>query len=97
MTKHLGAVLATTLFVCAVLTAWLSVRYFFSVRELQRLQQQYAFINNTRSTVQALAQEAVEYGKRNPAIEPILQQFDLKPKAPGSGAPAALPPRPATK
>jgi len=92
MKNHLGAVLATALFMSAVLAAWLAVRYYFSVSELQRLQQQYVFITNTRNGAQGLANEALEYGKRNPAIDPILLQFDLKPKPASAPAATSKPP-----
>jgi len=31
--------------------------------------------------VQALAGEAIEYSKRNPAMDAVLRPYDLKPKA----------------
>jgi hypothetical protein len=42
-------------------------------------------MNARRSMVQALANEAVEYSKTNPSIDPILFEFDLKPKPAGTG------------
>lgn len=86
----IGAILVGLLFVCALVTTWLSVRYYFSVKDLSKLQAQYVFVNNTWSAVQSLATEAVQYSKHNPAIDPILQQFDLKPKS--AAVPAANPP-----
>jgi hypothetical protein len=85
-------VLVGILFACALFTAWISVRYFFSVREAQGLQAQAIFINNTRNAVQGLANDAVEYSKRNSAIDPILQQFDIKLRP--TNAPASAPPAP---
>ena len=90
----LGSLLVGILFVCAVLTTWASVRYFFSLREAQRLQAQTIAINNTRNATQALANEAVEYSKRNPAIDPILQQFEIKPKATNALTPSPPSPLP---
>ena len=66
--------------VCAIYTVWLSIRVFFSAQELQQLQFQYARVEQTQEALRALASEAVEYGKKHPSIEPILQQFELKPK-----------------
>jgi hypothetical protein len=74
--------------VCAAFTVWVSVRYFFSMKEVQRLQGQTVTINNTRNAAQALANESVEYSKRNPAIDPILHQFDIKAKPTNAIAPA---------
>ena len=88
----IGAVLVGLLFVCAVLSTGLAIRYYFKVKQLTRLQGQYVFVNNTWSAVQSLANDAVQYSKKNSAIDPILQQFDLKPKA--AANPAANPPAP---
>jgi len=74
--------------VCALYTVWLSVRYYFSVRELQQLQYQYVAVEQTRNALQSLANEALEYSRTNPSIDPILQQFDLKPKPGATNAPA---------
>ena len=61
------------------LTAWFTMRYRFALKELQRLQIDYSKMTAHRNVVQALANEAVEYSKTNPAIDPILFEFDLKP------------------
>jgi len=89
----IGAILVGLLFVCAVLTTWMAVRYYFSVKELAKLQGQFTFVNNTWSAVQALANDAVQYSKQYPAIDPILQQFDLKPKPATAIPPASKPAR----
>jgi hypothetical protein len=73
--------------VCALYTMWLSVRYFFSVRELQQLQSQYVSVEQARSAIQSLASEALEYSKSHPAIDPLLRQFDLKPRLGATNAP----------
>ena len=85
----LGAVLVTLLFMAALGTAWLSVRYLFATRELQRLQAAAASMNGTLSAAQMLANEAVEYSRHNPAIDPILQQYELKAKPAASPGPVA--------
>jgi len=81
-------VLVIILSLCALFAAWVSVRYFFSMREAQRLQGQAIAINNTRNAAQALANDAVEYSKRNPAMDPVLQEFDIKARATNAPAPA---------
>jgi hypothetical protein len=43
------------------------------------------------AAMQSLANDAVDYGRRNPAIDPLLNQFDLKPRP---AAPPATPPAP---
>jgi hypothetical protein len=44
-------------------------------------------ITRTTSAVQALANDAIEYSRRAPAIDPILQQFELKPRPAPEPAP----------
>jgi len=83
--------------VCALYTVWLSVRVFFTVRELQQLQYTYARIEQTQEVTQSLANEAVEYSKKNPAIDPILQQFELKPKTGSTNAAAPIVPKSSAK
>jgi len=67
----------------SVVLCWL---YISSTRDLRALQAQVGFINNNRSIMTALANDAVEYSKRNPDIDPILVTVGLKA---GKGAPAS--------
>jgi hypothetical protein len=76
--ESISAVLVLLLFVSALFAVWLSVRWFFSVKEMQEFQFQQARISNTRAAAQALANDAVQYGRKNPAIEPILAEFNLR-------------------
>jgi hypothetical protein len=69
-----------------VATAGLAGLYVRSVQKLNRLQFQTAVINRNRALANSLANEAVEYSKRNPAIDPVLQSVGLKPKAGASPA-----------
>jgi hypothetical protein len=74
--------------VCALYTIWLSVTYYACGAQLQRLQYQYAAIDQTQSALDALLNEALAYGKQHPAIEPVLEKFVPKPaptNAPVSG------------
>jgi hypothetical protein len=88
----LAPLLVGVLLLVGLLTALFTVRYYFSLKELQRLQIEYARMTSRRNTVQALANEALEYSKTNPAIDPILFEFELKAK-PGAAAPSQ--PKPA--
>jgi hypothetical protein len=54
----------------------------------QKLQGQLAVANRNREIVRAMATDALEYSKKNPALDPLLQQLELKPKP---AAPAAKP------
>ncbi|MEW6157276.1 MAG: hypothetical protein AB1813_07575 [Verrucomicrobiota bacterium] len=82
-----GAVLASLLVLLVAATALFSYSYIRSVQKMQHLQVQSAMINFQRNRVQALANDTLEYSKRNPAIDPLLQSIGLKPKTDsGTGA-----------
>jgi hypothetical protein len=68
-----------------VLSVIFCALYISSTRELRRLQWQMTFINSRTSAITSLANETLEYSKRNPAIDPILEAFNIKPK---TGTPA---------
>jgi hypothetical protein len=74
----------------ALFSVWVGFNYYFSTRELQKLQATALSMSGRLNAAQSLANEAVEYSKRNPAIDPILFQFELKPK-PGAASPAPAP------
>jgi hypothetical protein len=74
----------------SVVLCWL---YISNTRELRSLQGQANIINNNRTVMTALANDTMEYSKKNPAIDPILESVGLKP---GKAAPAAAA-KPATK
>ena len=90
----LAGLLVGLLSASALVAAWLSVRWFLTVREMQELQVQFAVVNNARAAAQALSNDALTYARKNPAIEPILQEFNLRP--PGVATNQA-PARPAGK
>lgn len=56
----------------------LGLRYDHQARLNRRLQAQFANVQNTRMMTEALVNDAMEYGKRNPAINPILLQAGAK-------------------
>jgi hypothetical protein len=78
----------------ALASVVLCLFYISDTRELRSLSTQAVFINNRRAAVTALANEALEYSKKNPSIDPILQTAGLKPG--GQPAPASAI-KPATK
>ncbi len=88
----IAALLVTLLFISAVFTALLATRYFFTVRSLKRMQSQVTSVQQSRSVIHKLALEAVEYGKTDSSIDPILIKFEIKGKA-GSG-PGLAPSKP---
>lgn len=90
--NSLVAALVGVLFVCGLFTTWLSVRYYFSARELQKLQGEALIISGVRNSALALANDALSYSRSNPAILPLLQQFQLAPRQVQQPAASALKP-----
>jgi len=84
----LGVLLVSAL--ASVVLCWL---YISNTRQLRTLQGQLKIINNNRTVMATLANDALEYSKKNPAIDPILESVGLKPAK--TGTPAAT--KPATK
>ncbi len=96
MNKNPLVTLLMVLLLLSVLAAaGLSFWYVQSTRRLNLLQWQATQATRNRNIVQNLANEAVEYGKRNPAIDPVLQSVGLKPKPATNAAP--LPAKPTTR
>ena len=89
----LTTVLLGVLTVSTLLSVGFCWRYISNTRELRSLQTQANLINNNRTMITALANDTVEYSKKNPAIDPILESVNLKP---GKSAPTATN-KPATK
>jgi|SRR5207247_3692132 len=88
--------LVTALFLSALASCWFAAWWFLGARELQALEFQYQSMTQVSGAVQALANDALEFSRRNAAIDPLLQQFDLKPKpatAPAPATPSAPKPR----
>jgi len=77
--------LLTILALASVVFCWL---YVSDTRQLGSLQFQVATVQNNRNVLNALANDAVEYSKKNPAIDPILESVGLKP---GKSAPTNAP------
>ena len=93
--NSLATALVGLLLVVALLTAWFAITFNLSYLQLRRLQTKAAAYTNNRALVQTLGNELLEYGKRNPAIDPILQSIGLKAANPAI-APAASP-KPVTR
>lgn len=72
-TSHTIPVLMVLLIASLVINAGLSYQYLRSVRKLQEMQSVRIQITRVLTVFQAMVGDATEYGKRNPAILPILQ------------------------
>lgn len=70
----------------------LGLRYALTLRDMQRLQAKAALAGQHRSTIQALANEASIYGRKNLAIVPVLEAATARQKAQRSSqSPRPLP------
>jgi len=87
--NSLVAALVGVLFACGLVTAGMSSRYFFCLKRLQEIRAQALLVNNVRGAALALANDAMEYSKRNAAILPLLQQYQVVPRP--AQTPAAAP------
>ena len=72
-------------------TAGLTIYYVRLVQKLNVLQLQNAVINRNRTLATSLVNDAIEYSKRNPALEPVLQSIGIKTKAGVTTAPGVNP------
>ena len=63
---------------CVLCTGGFLMRYCFALKELRGLQQRVNLSTRNVRLAQELARECVEYSRRNPAIDSILQSFNLK-------------------
>jgi hypothetical protein len=91
-TALLGALL-----VSALLSLVFFERFIANSRELRLINTRAAYIqnmNNNRQLLNALANDAIEYSKKNKDMEPLLESFGLKS---GKAAAAAATNKPATK
>jgi hypothetical protein len=84
----LGAVAAV-----AAVDLFFTISYNFTYLKLRRQQPIVMEVSARRNQMgtwaQVLAADLVEYSKKNPAIDPLLQSFNIKP---GPGNPAAAKP-----
>jgi len=71
-------ILVAALMLSGIATCLFAVRWAFAARELQRLQARSDAMSRTSAQMQQLAIDAIEYGRRNPAIHPVLNQLNLK-------------------
>jgi hypothetical protein len=77
----------------ALLSLFLCWSFISSARQLRNIQTQIAIMNNNRQIIQVLAAESIEYSKKNPAINPILEWVGARPR---TGATNGMPVQPNT-
>lgn len=74
-------ILHWALMIVAILTAVFAFQWFNRSREARALQTKVVEFQNTQAMLQNLVAECLEYSKRVPAIDPILEANNVKPKA----------------
>ena len=90
--KSFTALLVGLLFVSAVAAAVQVLRLSFATRDLRRLQPRIIEINANLNLAQALLNDTLEYSKRNPAINPLLEAMNFKTNAAsGDASPQSVP------
>ena len=73
-----AAILVALLFVSAALASVFALRYAFGTRDLRQMQSRVVAINNSMAFAQSLLNDTLEYSRRNPAIDPLLQSLNMK-------------------
>lgn len=86
--------------VVVVISAVLSLFLFWASigqeRKLREIHTQAAMIQQNRFVISRLQADLIEYSKKNPAIDPILESTGIKPRSAASAAAtAAGTPKPA--
>src|SRR5437867_8154731 len=89
--------LATIALILGLWATLQAVRYYFVTRQLAVAQAQVNGVQIRLNYAQALAAEALEYSRHNPAIDPILQNFNFKPRSQTNATPAPAAVKPAAR
>lgn len=77
-------ILNWALAIAVIALAVFAMQYFFKTREVRNLQSKIVEYQNKQQFLNSLIADCMEYSKRNPAIDPILEANNLKPKAAGT-------------
>ena len=93
--NSLLALLVGALWVCSLVTLFVSTRYYFSFKQQQDVQSHVMAITRTRNAAQALIYEARAYSKTHPALVTLLQQYELAERMTATNAPVPSPANPA--
>ena len=75
--------------VSALATVALASWYLLSMRQLHKSHPVFLSVNHNKIVARALITEALEYRRRNPAIEPVLQAARVLVPALNTNSPAA--------
>lgn len=73
-----NAIFVAAVVVSSLWSIWLCYTLISRTRDLRLLQAQANVVNYQQAFVANLAGEAVEYSKKNPAIDPLLESLGIK-------------------
>jgi hypothetical protein len=76
--NQFAVVLAGLLAISTLVTAWLTLYYFRSVRKIAASQPQVIEVSKSRDLINHLIADTMEYSKQNKEIDPLLQGMGLK-------------------
>jgi hypothetical protein len=76
-----NAIFLAAVVVSSLWSVWLCYTFISRTRELRNLQAKANVVNYQQAVLNSLLNEAVEYGKTNSAITPLLQSLGVKPVA----------------
>jgi hypothetical protein len=74
----LNAIFLAAVVVSSLWSVWLCYTVIARNRELRQLQARFAGVNHNQQLLAALASDAVEYSKKNAAIDPLLESIGIK-------------------
>lgn len=83
-----NTILNWALIAMAAFTLIFGFQYFNRTREVRSLQAKVVDFQNKQNMLQNLVAECLEYSKRNPAIDSILEANSVKPKTATQTKPA---------
>ena len=76
-----NAIFLAAVVVSSLWSVWLCYTVISRTRELRELQGRANAFNYRQVGIQALLNDAVEYSKKNPAIDPLLESLGIKQRA----------------
>ena len=79
--QNAAAILVGLLLASSFCATGLSVWYVFSARQNMQAQREIAVLNARGNALRSLMGESIEYSKRNPAMVPVLQSWNILPRA----------------
>jgi hypothetical protein len=76
-----NAIFLAAVLVSSLWSVYLCYTFISRARELRELQARANVFNYKQAVLQAMVNDAIEYGKKNPAIDPLLESLGVKQRA----------------